>query len=531
MAHERPHPSSYDLIVMGSGSAGLSAALSAASGGLRVLILEKTSKIGGTTAYSGGALWMPANHVAEAHDIHDSVDDALDYMLATVPPGWADVERDRLAAFARNAGPALRMIADQTPIGFRILDDSDIFVDAHGARRRGRMLTPALLRKKTVGTWAKRIRSSRLPLLFTFDEVSVRNPLTAPWHIQLSYLPRILWRLVRGQRGMGAALVIGLTRGCIDNGCDFLTDARVTGLTTGEDGGVHGVTALIGREEVKIASRLGVVIASGGFEWDDALISQHFPGPIDFRMSPRANEGDGLKLAEGVGADLAHMDQGNFNSAVPGRYEREVQGLGWFYHVAPGSLIVNRMGDRFFNEEDHNLGLHIDKRDEAGQPANLPAWFITDSKFARRERIALLFARCQPNWITRAGSIAELARKIGIDESHLAATIEAFNRSLAEGRPDPMGRREREQISSAPFLAMPFNRSIVSTKGGPRTDPRARVLRRDGTVIQGLYCAGVAMANPLGTKAISTGTTLGPNLTWGYIAGRDAVARSNGEIG
>ncbi|MDF0600985.1 FAD-dependent oxidoreductase [Psychromarinibacter sp. C21-152] len=529
MTLEKPSSESYDLIVMGSGSAGLAAGLAASQAGRSVLILEKTSKIGGTTAYSGGAIWMPANPVAERAGIADTAGDALDYMLATVPEGWADAEAGRLAAFAENAGPALRLIEEETPLAFRLVDGSDLFPDAPGAKAHGRMVTPDLLPRAVLGAWKRRIRSSVLPLLFRFDEVSVRNPLTAPLHEQIKDLPTILSRLVKGERGMGAALVIGLLKGCLDKGCEVVTEARVTGVRMADDGRVAGVTADIGGRAVDIPSRQGVVIASGGFEWNDDLIRQHFPGPFDFRLSPRSNEGDGLRLAADAGADLAYMDQANFNSAMPGRYEGKVQGLGWFHHTAPGALTVNRNGERFCNEEDHNLGLHIDERDAAGQPVNLPAWFIADARFVRRERIALLIARCQPGWVTRAATVPELARKIGVNEAKLTATVDAFNRCIAGGRPDPLGRTNREPISSAPFIAAPFNRSFVSTKGGPRTDTHARVLREDGTAIAGLYCAGVAMANPLGTKAISPGTTLGPNLTWGYIAGRDAAALGRGD--
>ena len=514
----------YDLIVMGSGSAGLAAALAAAAAGLSVLILEKTAKLGGTTAYSGGAIWAPANDIAAAAGLSDSVEEAKAYLLATAPEGWADCEGLRLGAFAANAGPTLRLIERKTPLRFALLSDSDLFPEVPGAKAIGRMVTPRLLRRGMIGHLAWKLRGSKLPLLFTFDEVAVRNPLTEPFSVQIRYLPKIVKRLLTGERGMGAALVIGLLKGCLDLGCQVRTNARMTGLLMAE-GAVCGVTAQIAGRKTEFHSRAGVVIASGGFEWNDALLAEHFPGPVDFRASPRANEGDGLLIARSVGAAVDHMDQANFNSAIPGWYEGGIQGIGWFYHTAPNSVIVQRDGKRFFNEEDHNLGLHIDQRGPDGKPVNLPAWFITDSHFLARERVAMRIASCDPSWVVRAATFEELAGKVGIDANGLVNTVAEFNRAASGMHADVFGRQGCQPIAKAPYLAMRFNRSIISTKGGPRTDADACVLRDDGSIIEGLYCAGVAMANPLGTKAVAAGTTLGPNLTWGYIAGRHAAAR------
>lgn len=510
---------------MGSGSAGLMCALTAASEGLSVLVVEKAEKLGGTTAWSAAAIYAPANHVAAQAGLSDSPAEAEAYLLATAPPGWAESDGRRLAAFARTAGAALRLIEEETPLRFQLLPDADLFPDAPGAKPLGRMLTPGLVRRSVVGGWARRIRRPKLPMLFTFAEVVERDPLTAGPLALLGQLPVLAKRLLAGQRGMGTALVTGLLKGCLDHGCTILTGARITGLDQGPDGDIRGVTAMVAGTPRRFRARCGVVIASGGFEWNDALIAEHFPGPVDYRASPPTNEGDGLALALAAGAEVDRMDQANFNSAIPGRIDGKRQGLGWFYHVAPNAVIVNGQGERFVNEHDHNLGLLLDKRNQAGQPVNLPAWFIADARFLARNRIARLVAGRESEWITHAPTLGGLARKIAVDPETLGRTVDAFNAGIDEGLADRFGRTRREKIVKPPFVALTFNRTFISTKGGPRTDERARVLRADGSAILGLYCVGVAMACPIGTKAVSTGTTLGPNLAWGYIAGRDAAAR------
>jgi 3-oxosteroid 1-dehydrogenase len=513
-----------DFVVMGSGSAGLSAALAAANAGLSVLIIEKTEKIGGMSAYSGAGTWIPANHHAIEAGISDSVDDAITYLHATAPEGWAATESALWRSFAENAPKALKLIEGVTPLEFELLDLEDTFPDAPGGKSKGRMLSPRLLRRAVIGKWANKIRTSKLPQIFTYSEMYDLQPMYAGWVRWIGMLPKLILRLIKGKRGLGTALIVGLLKGCLDSGCQIVTNARVRKLLTGADGEVTGVVAEILGREVTYRANCGVVIASGGYEWNTEMLQQHFPGPMDFLASPRANEGDGHRVAAEIGADLAHMDQANLNAAIPGIYEGQVQGIGWFHHRAPNSVIVNQKGERFVNEEHHNLGLILDQRGSDGQPINLPAWLISDADFLTRERLAMSIAKCEPTWLTRASSLESLAAKLGIESDGLIQTVDSFNNAILSGFHDPIGRTSVATIVRRPFVAMPFNRSFMSTKGGPRTDEHARVLRKDGSVIKGLYCAGVAMANPIGTKGVGAGTTIGPNLTWGYIAGTHAAS-------
>jgi 3-oxosteroid 1-dehydrogenase len=255
---------------------------------------------------------------------------------------------------------------------------------------------------------------------------------------------------------------------------------------------------------------------------------------MDFIASPRSNAGDGHRMAEAAGAALARMDQVNLNPAVPTIYEGHLQGMALFFHRAANAIIVDRNGQRFFNESLFNFGEIIDARDpESGMPLYLPAWLISDADFLRRSPLVRWHQRYRPGWLVQANDLATLAARIGLPSDVLAATVGRFNGFCAKGKDTDFGRtaalgREQDRrnrnglapIRRPPFIAIPFNRSFVSTKGGPRTNENGQVLRPDGKILPGLYCAGVAMANPFGTRGIGAGTTIGPNLAWGYVCGR-----------
>lgn len=536
--HSRAPPAeTCDVLVAGSGSAGLAAALTAATGGLETLVIEKTALLGGTSAMSGAGVWIPANHHAEAAAISDSPAEALDYIRAAAPEGWRETEDGLWTSFVENAPAALRFIETSTPLRFALTGEPDPLPGLPGWKARGRMLSPRPLSRRLLGDLAGRLRPSTQPHIFTYHEMIGTDVYHHPVRSSIALAPRLAWRWLGGRRGQGTALITGLLRGCLDAGCRILTETRAVALHT-SGGRVTAVEIETAGRRRTIAVRRAVVLATGGFEWDAERLARHFPGPIDFVASPRANEGDGHRMAEAVGAALAHMDQANINPAIPATYEGRAHGMALFYHGEPNAIVVDRTGRRFVDETTFNLGEVLDRRDpQSGLPVHLPAWLISDARFLRRAPVIRWYARPDPAWLKQAGTLAELARQTGLPAAALAATVARFNHAAARGRDEDFGRgagnghggdrRWRtglEAIERPPFVAISFNRSILATKGGPRTNARAQVLRPDGSVIGGLYCCGVAMANPIGTRAVGAGTTLGPNLTWGYIAGRSILA-------
>ncbi|MFD1199912.1 FAD-dependent oxidoreductase [Brucella gallinifaecis] len=529
-----------DVIVVGSGSAALSAALTSARSGLQVVILEKSALIGGTSAMSGAGTWIPANHHATAAGIKDSKENALAYLRATAPEGWGQTDDHLWQAFVDAAPEMLKFLEANSPLRFEIIAEPDPFTEAPGGVQYGRMLSPRALSRNIVGKWANRIRRSTMPHLFSYKEAVDSDFYGAPVRSALRLGPTLIRRYFNNEAGQGSALITGLLKGCLDAGCEVLASSPVTDLIIEKDDRVAGVVFQHDGKHDALQTRKGVVLATGGFEWDEAMLRQYFPGAMDRLGSPSTNTGDGHKLALKAGARLEHMDQANVYPTIPTIYEGKLQGLPITFQISPHAIVVNRHGKRFASEYDFNLGEILDYRDpETGEAINLPAWLIADTRFIQASAPFRRFASKQPGWIKTAASLDDLAAKIGIDQTSLKETVQAFNRYSRNGKDEEFQRGDNAWeryksgaedatagnpalggIEKGPFVAMSFNRSILGTKGGAKTNEKGQVLRENGTPISGLYCAGLTMANPIGTRAIGPGTTIGPCLTWGYICGR-----------
>lgn len=531
---------SFDVVVIGSGSAACTAALRAAHGGLRVLAIEKTEWLGGTSAMSGSGVWIPANHVAAEAGISDSVEEANAYLDAVGPEGWAKTEQPLWRAFVDNAPQMLRFVASSTPLDFRIANEPDPFAEAPGGKLVGRMVSPMPLSRRLLGAFSGRLRRSTLPHSFTYQEIIDGDVYHHPLRAGFRLWPKLLWRWFTNSGGQGTALMTGLIKGCLDAGVTFWLESRAVALVQDDDGRISGVEVEREGRRQTVAAARGVVVASGGFEWDKELRETHFPGALDRIGSPRTNEGDGQKLAASVGAQLDRMDQANIYPCLPTRYQGKPHGLPMTFQAEPHSIVVDREGRRFVSETDFNIGEAMDRRGPDGAPIHLPCYLVGDARFLKASLPFRWYASYERDWIRKADTIAGLAQQLGLPATQLEETIARWNRFCAEGRDADFRRGENgweaykahgdenrlKPIDRGPYIGMSLNRSILGTKGGARTNDRAQVLRPDGSVIAGLYAAGLAMANPIGTRAVGAGTTLGPNMTWGYIAA-ETMLRQN----
>lgn len=536
-----PFDAETDIIVLGSGCAGLAAALYASVQGARVIILEKSSLVGGTSAMSGAGTWVPCNHHMVKAGLSDSHADAMAYIRSMASPGWAAEEEVLWQTFVANAADMLRFVEEHSPVRFKMMPQPDLYAEKPGGKDQGRTLSTELLSLNILGPWKHRMRKSIRPQIFTYEEMILGPVLRSPVKAVAKMWPKLLYRIATRRIALGGALMAGLFKGCLDHGCEIITEARAEELILDKDGDARGrivgVEATVNGQRRRFHARKGVLIATGGFEWAPDLLGKFFPADHVMLGSPRTNTGDGHRMAMKVGAKMAHMDQATIYPVATTTYEGKPHafpvGLLDFAHC----ILVNRDGKRFVNEGDrnnlsHTLSIH-------GHD-HFPAWRIFDSQFTEKNRFA--FKLSKGGELIKANTIAELAGKAGISGAALEETIERFNRFALAGKDVDFGRGETSTehfylrlkadskgnaalgtIEKPPFYASRFLLGILGTKGGPRTNERGQVLREDGSVIAGLYCAGTAMANFIGTRNLANGSTLGPFMTWGYLCGKNLV--------
>ncbi|MBI3199583.1 MAG: FAD-dependent oxidoreductase, partial [Rhodospirillales bacterium] len=352
-------PLDADVIVVGSGAAGLSAALAAAHDGAKVLVLEKSRWLGGTTAMSGAGTWVPGNHHMAAAGIADSPEETLEYIRGAAPPGWQQDEDELWQVLAEQSAPMLKFLEEETPLRFELVNHPDLYAEAPGGKKFGRMVSTRPISRFLLGRLWNRVRPSVKTQLFTYREL-VDGVLKNPVRGALGMAPALLWRLLTASVGAGNALVTGLARGCLDKGCVIQLESPVTRLLM-ENESVVGVEALIDGEKRPLIAARGVVLATGGFDWNAELMAKHFPG-LDLTGAPDTNTGDGQAMAAAAGAELAHMDQALISPATFTTYEGRRHAQPLLETYAPHVILVNRHARRFVSEGSPALGVAVDER-------------------------------------------------------------------------------------------------------------------------------------------------------------------------
>jgi 3-oxosteroid 1-dehydrogenase len=524
----------FDVVVIGSGAAGLTAALTAAHAGASTLVLEATSKWGGSTAVSGGLVWAPDNHHVGEQGIEDSREDALAYCLSCA---YAS-EEPRVEAFVDACPQAVRFIEDHSPIEFQAIAYPDTFSERPGGKL-ARHLEARPIDPGHLGPWQD--------LLWTEDEPHTLMSEILPIGAHVYGLPLDLDTVVeRREKGVvtgGAALVVGLLKGVDDAGVERRAGWRVTKILT-EGGRVCGVVATDGEATVTIGAR-GVVLATGGFEWDAELTSRLLSTPVTHPVTPPIQHGDGIRLAAGVGAALAHTSDNWSWPAVEVPIhtwgDESRHHLSFSERYMPHCLWVNAAGKRFVNESSHNASLALGEVDTSRHaPRNIPAWSIMDAQFRTRYQVAgVLPGEPAADWIVEAPTLRELASLIEVDAEELTRTVDRFNGFVRSGVDEDFSRGQSryEQamgdptaplpnlgtVEAGPFTAVQIHPSTVGTKGGALTNTRAEVVDHDGVPIPGLFAAGNTMAAVFGPGISAGGMTIGNALAWGWLAGAHAA--------
>jgi 3-oxosteroid 1-dehydrogenase len=514
------------VLVAGSGASGLTAALAAAAGGARVLLAERCASLGGTSALSGGRVWIPASHLGPPGD---STGLAREYLRGLFPARYAHMTEAFLAH-----GPAMaRFVEERTPHRFAVCPRyPDYHPERPGATLGGRCLDmePADLAAMTPLARQVRRPAGYLPMTH------------AEWE-RWRYPDRLDWELLRhrdrdGVAANGVALTAALVDGAVRAGVEIRTDCRLTGVELDAGGAVTAATA--GGETIPVTA---VILATGGFDWDENLRRAWHPAAQRATGAAPGNTGDGLRIACRAGAATANLDQGWWMPmlAIPGE---EVDGRPGYRSLIreralPRQIMVNAAGRRFADEASpyNEVGKALHGRDAGGCP-NDPAYLVFDAGYRRRYPLPGVPSGGQvPAWVASSGSLRGLAGSTGVDPDGLERTVGAWNQACAAGHDPDFGRGDSPYdryggdpavrpnpclgpVTEPPFHAVRVLAGTIGTKGGPVTDADGRVLTASGAPIPGLYAAGDAAAFWTGDAYPAPGATLGIAMTFGYLAGR-----------
>ena len=553
-----PPATAYDLIVLGSGVGGLATAVTAAHFGLKVLVLEKQAVLGGTSAWSGGWLWIPRNPLAKQAGIQEDLEQPLQYLISTIGPEADNPKIRRFLEFA----PAMVEFF-QTYTAVRFIDGNKIpdFYPLLGSATGGRSICAAAFDGRALGAAIKDLRPPLSVISIAGMGIASGQDLrhfyqaTRSLSSALYVLKRLgkhAWDLLRYQRSMqlvnGNALVARLLKSALDQGVEYRTEVEVQTLVKqGER--VTGVKIRWQGKTETLLAQQAVVLATGGFPHDPARQAQWFKpehGQQHYSAAPTTNTGDGLKLAENAGAQLsnyAHAGAWSPVSIVPTRAGEPIPFPHLIERAKPGLIAVLTNGQRFVNEADsyHEFMTQLFQATPPGQEPY--AWLIADHTAQRRWGLGWakpfpfpLYPYLKSGYLKRANSLQNLAAQCGIDANQLAATLVTFNADAEHGFDSKFQRGESPYnriqgdpehapnpclapLTQAPFYAVKLVAGSLGTFAGITTNEHAQVLNSEQQIIEGLFAVGNDMASIFQGHYPSGGITLGPAMTFGYLIG------------
>jgi succinate dehydrogenase/fumarate reductase flavoprotein subunit len=540
---------SKTVVIVGSGSAGFAAALAAKEAGLDPIIIESTDKLGGSSAMSGGGAWIPNNPLMLRAGTHDSYEDARKYMDRTIGEVGPASSPERREAFLRE-GP--RLVEWLESLGFRYhygKGYADYYPELPGGSVTGRLVEPEPFDLKKLGAWRARINIS-LPIpVYTLDGVQIAlafRSFSAFLNTVKVIGFRTMGSLLIGKKlaGIGGALIGQLTYLALQRDIPIWTNCPMVGLIQ-EKGKVTGVVVEKEGQRTEIHAR-AVILAAGGFAHNNEMRQKYHPHPIttDWSVASKADLGTAIQAGIDIGAATALMDD-----AWWGPCFIDSKGASMFMiweRSFPFSMIVDKSGKRFMNESASYVDCGHWQYERNKKVSAIPAFLITDAHHHKYYPLGVGLPGVAPKeyyesgMLTRADTLAELAQKMGIDPAGLEGTVERFNQQAVAGKDPDFHRgdsaydriysdpRVKPNPNLAPLTKPPFYAVRVwpgdlGTKGGLLTDEHARVLDKKGKPIRGLYAAGNTSASVMGHTYPGPGSTIGPAMVFGMLAGRHAA--------
>lgn len=555
-----------DLLVIGSGAGAMTAAFTAADAGADVLIVEKSARYGGTSATSGGGIWIPDSADARAKGHADDPKEALAYIKALIGD---DVPASKLETYVASAHRMLSYLAERSEVQYTAYAYSDYHMDVAGSRDGWRTHDPIPLMADRLGEAFSDMEPPHTETLtfgrftWTMEEAKLlltMSPGAKPllFKLMLQYAFDLPWRFKtkRARRLTGGNALIGRLKLSLDaKGVPiWLNSPMVDLIVGGQEKGGRITGAIVERDgqRIEVHARKGVVLASGGFDHSEALRKRYLPQPTsaDWSAGVPSNTGDGLEAGLRAGAATGLMDSAWWGPGFLLEGEDRARIL-FVERALPSSIIVNQAGRRYMNEAAsyHVAGGEMHRCNREGA-STVPSWFVFDARYRGKYMLGPMMAgkpsadsRLPENMrkiLKKADSLAGLAAQIGVDAAVFAGEIARFNAHAVKGEDPDFGRGSSAYdrhygdasvtpnptlapIAEGPFYAIPIYPCDLGTNGGLQTDDNGQVLDTAGKPLGGLYAVGNVSAAAMGRTYPGAGATLGPAMTFGWLAARHAM--------
>ena len=548
----------FDFVVVGSGGGSMCCALALRAAGKSVVILEKTALIGGTTARSGGVMWIPDNRFMKRDGIPDSQEQANTYLDAVVgdhndTPGASRIRRQTYVA---EGTKMVEFLIDQGIKLNRVSYWPDYNDEKPGGSEKGRTVVAELFNVNELGEMKTKLRPNFIPMMSTLDEMLKLRFLKKSWEakrIAVRFGLRTIFAKLTGKHYVtaGAALQGRMFQAALKAGVEFRTEAAVKELIV-ENGAVTGVVAMLDGQPRRFGTRLGVLVNAGGFAHNQEMRDKYQPGTsAKWTNTAEGDTGEMILEMKRQGAAIAQMEEmvGNQMSIPPGMENEAIKPVVQGMTASPHAILVDQSGVRYMNESGSYMTYCQGMLARHKTVPAVPSWAIMDSQYIKKYGLITSpfpSAKQPQEWydkgfLKKADTLEGLAALLNIEPATLRATVDRFNQFVEKNHDDDFNRGDRAydrwlgdiyhpknaslgSIGEGPFYAVTVVPGDVGTYGGVVTDDKARVLREDGTVIAGLYATGVSTASVMGRAYAGAGASVGPSFVWGYVTAKHVLA-------
>ncbi|WP_373077367.1 FAD-dependent oxidoreductase [Zhongshania sp.] len=545
-----------DFAIVGSGGGAMCAALQMAAKNKRVVMLEKSHLVGGTTARAGGVMWIPNNRFLKRDGIDDSFELAAKYFdgLAAEAGDTPGSTPERRHTYLRQAPKMVDFLLEQGIKLNRVSYWPDYYDERPGGLEVGRCVVADLFDLNELGPWREKLRPGFLTMPATLEEALLLPNFKRAWRstkVLLKVIARTIYAKVARKQfvSAGAALQGRMLQAVLRRGVDVRSESPVSELIV-DDGVVRGVLTVKNGKPWRISARLGVLVAAGGFAHNQRMRDKYQPGTsTKWTSAAPTDTGEMIEEMMRHGAAIAQMDEmvGNQCTLPPGSQEGEIQSPAQSLTAKPHAILVDQTGQRYMNEGGSYMAYCKSMLARNKAVPAVPSWAVFDSQYMKKYMLAgtMPGSKKPQSWydegyLKQAQSVADLAEQLGMSAAQLEATVNRFNGFVRNNYDEDFQRGERAydnwlgdfchqpsqtlgELSKPPFYAVQVVPGDVGTYGGVVTDTSARVLREDGSVIPGLYATGVSTASVMGRVYPGAGSSIGPTFVWGFVAANHAA--------